>query len=139
MKTELERQLIQQFPEMFQGVKKPLRESLMGFGCECGDGWYGLIEQVCLDIKYLKTPIEWTQIKEKFGGLRMYFRFLGYPKQAEVDEVYKVIDRAEEQSFKICEQCGEVGKRQTDHYWVRTECDACRERRVHVSPKDASE
>lgn len=73
MKNELEKILFEKFESFFP----------KDFSIECDDGWYNLIYQICdyieSDIKYNSSPkIKFTQIKEKFGGLRnihRYFKF----------------------------------------------------------------
>lgn len=45
----------------------------------CGDGWFGLIEELILELKALEgtfpeiKELKILQIKEKFGGLRFYY------------------------------------------------------------------
>ena len=73
------------------------------FGIECGDGWKQLYEPL-IDwiVEYNKThddKIVIEQIKEKYAGLRFYIDH--GPK-----ELYNLIDKAEEESYKICEFCG---------------------------------
>lgn len=80
MNEELEKKLCEKYPEMFKGTLRPVTESLMCFGCQCADGWYRIIDDVC---RYLHTyasanrlpMIEFTQIKEKYGSLRMYYKY----------------------------------------------------------------
>jgi hypothetical protein len=131
MKRELEEKLTKAFPSQFVGRNKDIRTSLMGFGCECGNGWYGLISHVCTLIDRLNAPVEWVQIKEKFGGLRMYLRWTGECVDLVHELVFHLLDTAEQQSFRTCEQCGDTktAKVGNDHGWWRTECDACGEAR----------
>ncbi|MEK7090164.1 MAG: hypothetical protein AAB930_01100, partial [Patescibacteria group bacterium] len=63
--------LFKNFP--FFHPEAPLTESLMAFGFECGDGWFGLIKKLCEKLKDLDLKdFRVTQVKEKFGGLRFY-------------------------------------------------------------------
>lgn len=103
MKEELEKSLTEKYPEFFQGHKLPPTQSLMCFGCECDDGWYQIIDNLCGYIKslinrdhtlYVKDELfnregtnNWeenivhipapevifTQIKEKYATLRIYY------------------------------------------------------------------
>ena len=116
MKKELEEKLVKDFPNLFAGVTKSPKEGLMCFGCECGDGWYELIRGVCEKIKDYKD-VEFFQIKEKFGELRMY-------TGAVTDKVHDIIEEACEQSVTVCEACGKPGKIRGGG-WVRTLCDEC--------------
>lgn len=117
MNNQLQDQLIKDFPELFKGSSEPPTKSLMCFGCECGDGWYDLIRNVCEKIKD-ESDVYFLQIKEKFGGLRMYI-------SSGSSKTHSIIDKAEEKSFKICEICGKPGKTKNEG-WLRTLCEECR-------------
>jgi len=77
---------------------------------EIGDGWYGLLYQLILNINYNdKLKGKWvtkvTQCKEKFGGLRFYVTGTS-------DKNWDLIRAAEKKSYGICEITGsevEVG------------------------------
>ena len=99
---------------------------------ECGDGWIPLIEEAKTIIaKYnqklkeedLDTePLEFIQIKEKWGGLRIYLNYY-------VPEIADQIHELESKSLNICEHCGtnKNVKRDWTHGWIMTLCDKCRE------------
>ncbi|MNP40016.1 hypothetical protein D3C76_1336220 [compost metagenome] len=57
-----------------------------------------------------------SQIKEKFGTLRFYYRGEGD------DFVEGLIDLAEELSGNICEICGSVGLTYERNNWLSTRC-----------------
>jgi hypothetical protein len=91
---------------------------------ECGDGWKPIIDNVLNEIiKYNlknKEKIIVTQIKEKFGGLRIYTNF-------SIDYIDALIDVAEEESYKTCEKCGsKVNITTNTTGWYKTLCDNCR-------------
>jgi hypothetical protein len=65
-------------------------------------------------------PVKFDQIKEKFGGLRIYF-------SGGDDYVEGVVDMAEEYSYKVCEVCGNAGKPNKSG-WITTLCDNCRDK-----------
>lgn len=50
-------------------------ESLMKYGFACGDGWFKLILELCMDINATDKPynFEVVQVKDKFGELRFYY------------------------------------------------------------------
>lgn len=100
--------------------EKPLTHSLMGFGFECGKGWFNLIDELCQKIKDTNPPEDFKiiQLKEKFGGLRVY-------TNCSTNEIEKLISEAENKSELTCEICGEEGKI-TGEYWVKTLCDKCK-------------
>jgi hypothetical protein len=123
MDVELQKQLIDKYPEQFQVVK------YIG----CGNGWYNLLDKGCYLIQnrleYLKKigqPLSfaWTQIKEKFGGLRVY----NYGS----DEYIKgVVDTIESLSYNVCEVSGQKGQLRTKKLvdgepvmaWIKTLSD----------------
>ena len=70
-----------------------------------------------------KEPVEYysvkfDQIKEKFGGLRVYFT-------GGDDYIEGLVSMAEAWSYKTCEVCGERGKPNKGG-WIVTLCDNCR-------------
>ena len=75
---------------------------------ECGDGWYDLIDETLTAIEKhcaangSNLPAI-TQIKERFGLLRVYFR----PWD---DAIRQILDAAEQKSATCCEKCGRSGK-----------------------------
>lgn len=100
------------------------------FGIECGKGWYKLIQPISDYInEYNKgktedEQIQILQIKEKWGGLRIETNF-------GTKELYELIATAEEESLKICEECGSdenVGMRLTG--WYTTMCLNCMKKEV---------
>ena len=104
-------------------AKKPFHP-FEGFGIECGEGWYDLLDQLCTDIEgELKRthndkeeyPFQINQIKEKYGGLRFYVSSAN-------DKIYDMISAAEKKSYTICEECGEPGKEYIIRGWVMTLC-----------------
>jgi hypothetical protein len=127
MKSELEHALVTAYPELFAATELPPTESLMCFGCECGDGWYGLIkaasELISLHMKRVQqenpnAKFVWAQIKEKFGGLRLYYD--GYSD----DYIRGVLSMAYELAFITCEVCGSPGEQRSGG-WIVTQCDNC--------------
>lgn len=106
-------------------------------GILVNDGWLALIEEMCGCIAHhennLKTqdeyrkkvgleptntdydPVEILQIKEKFGGMRCFFR-------GGDQYTAGVIQMAEVMSFRICEKCGDAGESR-NLPWIRTLCD----------------
>lgn len=95
------------------------------FGIECGKGWHDLLLPIFSYIdEYNQDKDEDNklipfQIKEKFGGLRVYMNFY-------TDELNKLIKEAEDEAYKTCELCGSkenVGM--TCEGWLTTECHEC--------------
>lgn len=76
--------------------------------CEmsCGPGWSDIIEAVneLIDQEGV-DPITFSQIKEKFGSLRMYWHGID-----PVGRIDALVDSAEEISEGMCERCGKPSK-----------------------------
>lgn len=96
----------------------------MPWGFECGDGWHGLILDLCvllqayLDLHPEVTQVEACQVKEKFGGLRFYTDGGDYLTD-------KMVEGAEACSYQVCEVCGSIsGVHQTEG-WIKTLCQKC--------------
>ena len=73
---------------------------------ECGKGWWPLIEKVAAAIDSFNAthpdaPVEVSQIKQKFGGLRIYHH--NAP-----EDIRQLIDKAIEASWHTCEKCGSI-------------------------------
>ena len=115
--------LYEKYPDLFSNIDN--KHSCMAFGIECNIGWYDILSSVCYRIKqYEKNkksdyyPVTFDQIKEKWGGLRVYH-------SGGDDYVDGVIIMAEEMSYKICERCGCPGS-PNKQGWIMTLCDNCR-------------
>jgi len=96
-----------------------------GFPCECNDGWYQLIYDLCKEIenhyKNNKADINELriyQIKEKFASLRFYTGNV-------INGVFDIISKYEDQSMHVCEVCGAEGEIKKRHQWLKTLCDSC--------------
>lgn len=95
MNKNLQNQLFAKYPKIFRDAHLSPRQSCMGLGIECGDGWYQIIDALCaalssgyssskdtmrLDGIEGRFPYDTTessqvvvtQIKEKFSTLRFY-------------------------------------------------------------------
>ena len=92
----------------------------------CGDGWASILDTLTTAVRILDPDILIHQIKEKFGGLRYYVS-----TTQNHDAVDMLIDGAESQAWRVCEQCGtqwdEVKTRGPG--WLKTLCLPCHERR----------
>jgi len=128
MSPELEQKLIDKYPTLFRSINKPATETLICFGCECDDGWYGLLDrtlQKVIDLD-IAREIELVQIKEKYGALRIYFN----GGDDELDkEVYDIFNEAERESINICERCGITESVNRTGSWIKYLCPVCTENR----------
>lgn len=94
-----------------------------------GKGWHKLVRDV-----FAKMPegIKVVQVKEKFGGLRIYYQLKDHTQirviagNEDWEKMHKLVRDAEEKSFQTCENCGAPGSRTTDRRWIRTLCADCK-------------
>lgn len=143
MDQELQATLYNKYPQLFSNKDKSPRESCMSWGIATGNGWYEIISSVCWKIKEHEDNIKWQkeylekneperlqeepeyfsvkfdQIKEKFGGLRIYY-------SGGDDRICGLVSMAETISYHICEVCGNKGEPNKGG-WITTLCEAHRE------------
>jgi len=128
MNRSLDEKLCSSYPQIFRDRNGDMKTTAMCWGFDCGDGWYWLIDNLCSCIqkyidenKHLKIQqVVATQVKEKFGGLRFYYRGGD-----------KIIDGmvwlAESLSYSICEECGSTENvTQSKGNWIYTRCEKCK-------------
>lgn len=102
------------------------REPIALFGVECDLGWSRLLESLFEELTYIdkNKSTRITQIKEKFGTLRIYY-ILTKPVEDVVERlINKCVEAAEHDSNTICEKCGRVGTLKSNE-WHRVTCTAC--------------
>jgi hypothetical protein len=124
MKQELELQLVKKYPSLFRDYGGDMMKTCMAWGCECGDGWFKILDNLCENLsKYPDVVL--AQVKEKFGTLRVYIDC----SDENYNEVQKLIDTAETLSGETCEICGSPAKLDSDSYWWTTICDECKSKK----------
>ena len=131
MKKELQEKLIKDFPTLFADRDKSPRETCMCYGCDCASGWEPIIREACEKLTALNEPkLKFTQVKEKFGSLRLYTSLHN-------EEIGKIVRDAENKSCETCEEC-----RTTDNVttkgpgWILTLCEKCRKERFEKRNKN---
>lgn len=90
------------------------------FGVECQDGWFTLIYAACELIQRHTDGTESeqviaVQVKEKFGGLRFYYR-------EGDDYVASLVELVRKLSESICERCGTHGRILESNGWLCSRC-----------------
>lgn len=139
MRQELDQKLCERFPLIMAERELPMTQTCMCWGFECGDGWYNIIaeamhliqshidftnrrrEILLQENKYNQeipaqvSQVVFTQVKEKFGQLRIYF-------DGGDEYTHGVIRMAEAMSAHTCELCGAPGET-NGQGWVRTLCE----------------
>jgi hypothetical protein len=156
MDQELEKILVEKYPKLYRDYGGDIRQTCMGWGFTCKDGWYNIIDDLSFKIKEIDTKdrVVADQVKEKFGGLRFYYHINDYhyyqifPWSLWLKIPYKIrpyltkarqffykrfdekindlVYEAERKSYKTCERCGCPGQRRSGG-WIRTLCDPCEE------------
>lgn len=121
MKKELSDSLYASYPNLFPPLDRLGDSPFKQRGFEIGNGWYDLAKDLAESLSKLSDTIVVTQIKEKFGALRVY-------THAPVDiqgAVYDLVSRAESKSVLTCSSCGNPCTRETTNFVTRTVCKVC--------------
>jgi len=106
-----------------------LRNNLMAFGFEIGEGWMSLVIELLDKIQHLVdnnpeySELQVIQVKEKFAQLRVYLNYY-------YEEIEDLIKEYTEKSVHICELCGGTGETRNLHGWYMTLCDKHYEERL---------
>ena len=102
----------------------PFRDMFkQSFGVSTNPGWYPLVEKLLLDFRALPQEdgvVLINQIKEKFGGLRVYVEVSGSDDFKE--RVRDMIEQAEKEASRTCEFCSNPGVLRTPG-WMRVTCE----------------
>lgn len=139
MREELDEALCAKYPKIFANRHGDMKETLMCWGFEHGDGWYQILDSLCANIQ---SHIDWqnenfakgyphyekpvpqvvaVQVKEKFGGLRFYY-------EGGDDVIDGMVRMAESWAINSCEECGIPGT-QNSRGWIKTLCETHRNER----------
>lgn len=104
-----------------------LKEKYPALFAECREvsieqGWLPIMGALCAMLQCLGSP-SLAQVKEKFGGLRIYFTGVG-PS----DAARGAVRMAELVAATTCERCGtnqDVTTESSGTSWIKTLCYAC--------------
>ena len=139
MRKELQDILYNKYPTLFRQKDLPMTQTAMCWGIDTDDGWFGILDEMCAKISEYEAlkreelgdaheNIEFVQVKEKFGALRVY-------AHSADSVVYEIIGEAREKSVKTCSVCGgDKAKNMVLRGWYYTFCDPCRE--DHIKEMD---
>lgn len=115
------------FPHLYEEID--ISSSSMSYGCSIGKGWKPLIRELCFQLVELDSGVVFVQIKEKFGGLRIYYRFAQMstgqePTEWQIQEADRLIEETVRKADESCETCGKPGSlRKTKREWLYRSCD----------------
>ena len=131
MKQELDALLCEKYPKMMVNRDKPMQETCMCWGFDCGDGWFNILDQLMGNIQHhidwknkkeeVVAQVTLDQVKEKFGTLRFYYT-------GGDDIIDGMVRMAESMSGVTCEECSAPAKTHGPG-WIRTICEPCEEAR----------
>jgi hypothetical protein len=106
--------------ETFEPFRDMFKQS---FGVSTNPGWYPMVEKLLLDFRALPREdgmVRVNQIKEKFGGLRVYVEVSGSGDFKE--RVRGMIEQAERSAYRTCEFCSNPGVLRSAG-WMRVTCE----------------
>lgn len=87
-----------------------------------GNGWHSLVDEAYDLLE--PYEIEVTQVKEKFGQLRIYTGIMS-------KEVSDILDpriwEIESRSMSVCESCGQPSELQSRGGWLKSICNTCKD------------
>jgi len=104
---------------------------------ECRVGWFPILERLFGEIEHIlkdgdPSRFQLRQVKEKLGGLRVYWRYGSLEKTADGesvrdtdirDRIMLAVFSAEARSERTCEVCGKPGHMRVQSGWYATRCD----------------
>lgn len=95
MNQELEKKIAEKYPKLFANKNLSPRQTLICFGCECGDGWYKILDHLFgyiaslmkarLAVDYVKEYKDQHRDKKDFYEKYCSYKFL--PPQVVLDQV----------------------------------------------------
>lgn len=124
-KKEFDLKLVETFPHLYKDMHGDPRATCMAFGADVDGGWRDIIWELSEKLENIilskpeqdRSAYHMTQLKEKFGGLRIYLSW-------DDDETDAILLEAENKSFITCEYCGKPGTLQQTGWW-KVWCDPC--------------
>ena len=99
---------------------------------DVGPGWSSLLRELHDWLIEHGVTYSVDQVKEKFGGLRVYLDCEGMPRHASWTDVQAKIGHVTALSTVTCERCGKPGG-PTSTRWIKTLC------REHANEHAATE
>ena len=132
MDEKLQKQLFDKYPKIFN-LKSPPSSPFDCWKIETNNGWYDLIDRTAAKIQKIldkdkNSFFNTEQQKEKWGLLRWYYSC----DEKNYNKFRKIIDAAEEESGRICEDCGsKENVSQNSKGWILTLCESCRNKKTN--------
>lgn len=100
--------------------------AIAGVLLEHGPGWYGVLDEILTSMQnagFDQQRDKITQIKEKFGTVRVYVSFDSTIKGGleRVERIIKAMNVANK-SARICESCGQPSHLVVTNGWIMSRC-----------------
>lgn len=117
--ADFEKKIYERFPSFFKGGKNSIslgidKNDPMFWGLEIGPGWYPLLWSLCEDLEVIVKPynvkFSFTQVKEKYGGLRAYHESSLCENKVVFNLIEDIVDKYEEMSYHVCDATGRTYK-----------------------------
>ena len=150
MKTELQKKLLETYPQFFQTKQKiyigekQMNEELqelvnqkemvspIQFGFECGDGWYMLLNELMGNIanhienrnRFNREKNE-PEVRVDITQIKEKFGGLRFYYNGGDDYIDGMVTMAESLSYHICESCGTTKNIGYTKGWITTLCEDC--------------
>lgn len=134
------------YPILFQEKDLPMTETCMCWGIECPPGWVEILTKLCDKLEFLNNTIckdngmqiVATQVKEKYGSLRMYYNLYPFLIKKNQEKTHQLIDDmvhdlirvVEWESENVCQVCGKYvfdHERIVSGGWIGYYCKECAE------------
>lgn len=107
-------------------IRGGLMSKIPDWVSDVGPGWRPILDLLHKDISRVAPNYEVSQLKEKFGMLRVYYSAL---PEKYFEYIFELTGVAEMASAEICEQCGHPGKVRpppdSSAGWLLALCDRC--------------
>ena len=116
-----QKEIVSKHPYLFRHIIEESKHGHYGiaWGIEHGSGWAKLLDETLTKIEQIKPDAKIHQIKEKFGGLRIYLARTS-------NELESIIEASADIANHTCEGCSAEGKIR-HNMWIRVLCDICQE------------
>lgn len=116
MKKELQEQLFDKYPVLFERRNLSMRESCLSFGIQTDNGWYGLLSEFCEKLEKLRLTsnpdVRIEQVKEKFGRLTIYI-------DNSTEDSRQLTVEYGNKSYHVCEVTGKEGTLCVRNGWLK--------------------
>ncbi len=125
MNAENTKYLLEKYPGLYQQYHLPENQTCMCWGFDCDDGWFHIIDKLSEEITKIAPNVQASQVKEKFGALRFYIDGIDTDTTI-LDDVYSLINNAEDASYRTCETCGSTENVTQTKGWITSLCELCK-------------